>query len=112
MFDCISEYFCREIDRGAQVCIEMKGNQTWIWDVADLTTKRSFAFDYSYWSHDGFHIDSTGLSVPDNDHYSDQNRVFADLGQGVLTNAFAGMFSSSYISVPVSYPYLAIEMVV
>ncbi len=90
----------------------MKGNQTWIWDVADLTTKRSFAFDYSYWSHDGFHIDSTGLSVPDNDHYSDQNRVFADLGQGVLTNAFAGMFSSSYISVPVSYPYLAIEMVV
>lgn len=86
----------RELDRGAKLCIEMKGNQTWIWDVNDMSTRRSFSFDYSYWSHDGFHNDSSGLSIPDNDHYSDQDRVFKDLGQGVLTNAFAGFNTSLF----------------
>ena len=81
-----------EVDRGAKLCIEMVGKATTIWDVNEPErTKKTFAFDYSYWSHDGFHLDDTGLSIPDNDHYADQKRVFADLGQGVLTNAFAGL---------------------
>lgn len=81
-----------EVERGAKLCIEMVGKATTIWDVNEPErTKKTFAFDYSYWSHDGFHLDDTGLSIPDNDHYADQKRVFADLGQGVLTNAFAGL---------------------
>ena len=69
----------------------MAKNQTHIWDVSDPEhSKKSFAFDYSYWSHDAFHIDETGLCVPDKPNYADQKQVFEDLGRGVLSNAFQG----------------------
>ncbi len=89
----------------------MEGNTTIIWDVNDEEkTRRKFAFDYSYWSHSGFHADSTGLLIPDDDkyacfdiahsqkylsmmysRYADQKKVFNDLGVGVLKNAFEGV---------------------
>jgi hypothetical protein len=70
----------------------MRGNTTTIFDVNDPDkTKRDFTFDFSYWSHDSFHIDANGVAVPDSDRYADQTRVFNDLGQGVLKNAFGGM---------------------
>ena len=61
----------RENERAAKVCIKMEGNTTIIWDVNDEEkTRRKFAFDYSYWSHSGFHADSTGLLIPDDDKYA------------------------------------------
>ena len=33
---------------------------------------RKFLFDYSYWSHDGYEVDSKGYNKPVNPHYVDQ----------------------------------------
>ncbi|EYC32047.1 hypothetical protein Y032_0003g1371 [Ancylostoma ceylanicum] len=49
-----------------------------------------FTFDHSYWSHDGFQEEKNGYFSPTDDRYADQKRVFADLGKGVLENAWAG----------------------
>nr|XP_039265473.1 kinesin-like protein KIF28P isoform X1 [Styela clava] len=81
----------RERDRGSVCIIEMDGTQTKITnpDPQPGEDPKTFAFDYSYWSHDGFH-DDDGVLVADNDKYATQRRVFEDLGQGVLDNAFEG----------------------
>ncbi|EDQ91195.1 uncharacterized protein MONBRDRAFT_17919 [Monosiga brevicollis MX1] len=77
----------REKDRNAQLCIEMKGAQTIIRGDAG---EKKFTFDYSYWSHDGFEEREDGLLVPTSPKYADQQRVFEDLGQLVLENAWEG----------------------
>uniref|UniRef100_A0A1I8HLB6 Kinesin-like protein n=1 Tax=Macrostomum lignano TaxID=282301 RepID=A0A1I8HLB6_9PLAT len=53
---------------------------------------KTFAFDYSYWSHDGFEERPDGVLEPQSasSNYASQKRVFGDLGQGVLNNAFLG----------------------
>ena len=87
---------CSEKDHSAKLCINMVGNQTSIWDISDPEkSKRQFTFDYSYWSHDGFDMRPDGYAFPTGDRYADQARVFKDLGQGVLTNAFGGGCCSS-----------------
>lgn len=40
----------------------MKGNQTLLYDPNGK--KRTFAFDHSFWSHDGFKEEEDGLLVP------------------------------------------------
>ena len=45
----------REKDRGATCCIRMRGTTTIIINP-DTEEEKEFAFDYSYWSHDGFDI--------------------------------------------------------
>lgn len=80
----------REKQEGAVLCVEMKGKMTKVF--SDEMTKEFF-FDYSYWSHDGFVEDpDSGMMVPDGPGsiYSDQRKVFDDLGVGVLNNAFEG----------------------
>ena len=59
-------------------------------DPATGKEARSFTFDYSYWSHDGYTEDAGGVFKPSSAEYADQQRVFEDLGQGVLKNAFLG----------------------
>lgn len=52
---------------------------------------RRFTFDHSYWSHDGFRVLADGYLAPERgSHYADQHRLFNDLGQQVLSNAWAG----------------------
>ena len=52
---------------------------------------RRFTFDHSYWSHDGFRVLDNGYFAPaPGSHYADQHRLFNDLGQQVLANAWAG----------------------
>ncbi|CDW74930.1 chromosome-associated kinesin klp1 [Stylonychia lemnae] len=52
---------------------------------------KEFAFDYSYWSHDGFDEEANGYMRPSSDsNYADQDKVFQDLGIQVLDNAFDG----------------------
>jgi kinesin family member 13 len=80
----------REKQEGAVLCVDMQGKMTKVFSP-ELT--KEFYFDYSYWSHDGFVEDGdSGMMVPDGpgSKYADQQRVFDDLGVGVLNNAFEG----------------------
>jgi hypothetical protein len=84
----------------------MVGHTTLIRDPSNMAKEpRSFTYDYSYWSHDGYTETPDGLLVPaaqfecymclcvglmDDRTYVDQAQVFEDLGRGVLNNAFEG----------------------
>lgn len=52
----------------------MTGNSTKIRDPAapDNVEPRKFAFDYSYWSHDGFEEKEDGYFAPVTPRYADQ----------------------------------------
>lgn len=68
----------------------MSGDTTTVVDVSKQKSDKSFSFDYSYWSFDGFTTDEHGMHSKDDDRYIDQVQVFDDLGQGVLDNAMQG----------------------
>ena len=55
----------REKDRNATCIIRMRGKTTVIINP-DTDEEKEFAFDYSYWSHDGFDIleDPPGYNEP------------------------------------------------
>ena len=55
-------------------------------DPAGQKPPRSFTFDHSYWSHDGYKADESGVFVPASSKYADQDTVFNDLGRGMLDN--------------------------
>ncbi|XP_046843384.1 kinesin-like protein KIF28P isoform X2 [Xenia sp. Carnegie-2017] len=80
----------REKDRNAKCCIDMPSKtMTRIKDPDNPDQPpKEFTFDFSYWSHDGYEVNSEGLCVPTDAKYADQRTVFDDLGQGVLNNAF------------------------
>ncbi|EDV26227.1 uncharacterized protein TRIADDRAFT_23272, partial [Trichoplax adhaerens] len=82
----------RENARGATVIINMIDKTTEISNPAEKNEEpKRFSFDYSYWSHDDFtKRESDGYLVPASPRYADQLRVFKDLGQGVLDNAWKG----------------------
>ncbi|RUS74658.1 hypothetical protein EGW08_017564, partial [Elysia chlorotica] len=82
----------REKDRNAKLVIKMQGSTTTISNPeAPSEEPKKFAFDYSYWSHDGFSTQDDGILVPEaGSPYASQHKVFQDLGQGVLDNAFEG----------------------
>ncbi|XP_066281577.1 kinesin-like protein KIF28P [Branchiostoma lanceolatum] len=79
----------REKAANSKCILSMNGSQTVITDPATGNTKM-FGFDQSYWSHDGFKEDDNGIYQGTDSSYADQRRVFNDLGQGVLNNAWAG----------------------
>ena len=63
----------REKERNATLIIKMEGNSTYITDPSDPKAEpRKFAFDYSYWSHDGFTADDAGYLNPSSSKYADQ----------------------------------------
>ena len=87
----------REKDFNSTLIIGMDGNQTTIKDPNNPAKEpRKFAFDYSYWSHDGFKVEDDGYLSPENDRYADQTKVFKDLGEGVLNNAWKGFNCSLF----------------
>ncbi len=57
-----------------------------------------FTFDFSYWSHDGFIEKPDGYMIPtdQSSKYASQQKVFDDLGSGVLQNAFDGFNCSLF----------------
>ena len=57
----------REKGRNAQVIIHMNGNSTTITNPENNETK-SFTFDYSYWSFDGFKEEKNGYTSADPSH--------------------------------------------
>lgn len=68
----------------------MDGNQTTLINFDDPKKNRSFAFDFSFWSHDEFEITPDGLNVPMGDKYADQRKVYELVGTQILTNAWQG----------------------
>eukprot|EP00930_Biecheleria_cincta_P084034 TRINITY_DN73531_c0_g1_i1.p1 TRINITY_DN73531_c0_g1~~TRINITY_DN73531_c0_g1_i1.p1 ORF type:complete len:828 (+),score=192.69 TRINITY_DN73531_c0_g1_i1:80-2485(+) len=80
----------REQGLNAQCCIEMNGPTTTITNPETKEAK-PFAFDESFWSHDGFEDDGAGYMRPlPGTKYADQRYVFDTFGQRVLDNAWNG----------------------
>jgi pSer/pThr/pTyr-binding forkhead associated (FHA) protein len=85
----------REKSMNSFLCIDMDDSQTVI-KHPETKEPKTFNFDFSYWSHDGFHEASDGELVADNSKYATQQKVFDDLGQDVLKSAFDGYNSTLF----------------
>mmetsp|Transcript_27741 Transcript_27741/g.72831 ORF Transcript_27741/g.72831 Transcript_27741/m.72831 type:complete len:1000 (-) Transcript_27741:1314-4313(-) len=87
----------REKERNAKCIIGMKGKQTTITNPQD-GKERSFNFDTSYWSFDGFKEQDDGVFVPNSptSKFSGQLEVFEHVGKGVLQNAYQGFNTSLF----------------
>ncbi|XP_070571376.1 kinesin-like protein KIF28P isoform X2 [Ptychodera flava] len=79
----------REKNANSKCVVSMSGNSTTIKHPESGKT-HTFAFDFSYWSHDGYTQDDNGVYIATGIKYADQRTVFSDLGQGVLKNAWEG----------------------
>jgi len=100
----------REKERNAKCIIRMQGPTTIITNP-DTQEEKDFAFDFSYWSHDGFDVlnePEPDLGLPGGGYnaignrrggpttspfgmeYADQRLVYLGLGQSVLDNALQG----------------------
>jgi len=68
----------RELDKHppAKCIVSMDGKSTTIKNPHDERDAKKFAFDYSYWSHDGFKDTKEGYSEPDLS--SPNGKKFAD----------------------------------
>ena len=68
----------REKQRNAKCFVDMNDNTTRLYNPSDIHDEpKTFTFDYSYWSHDGFTENSDGLCQTDSSHanghkYADQ----------------------------------------
>ncbi|KAL6113275.1 uncharacterized protein ACO6RY_11602 [Pungitius sinensis] len=82
----------RERDAGSRCIVSMVTSSITIQDPRESQSRRTFSFDYAYWSHSSFAQDSSGLYVPEEPggRYADQHSVFQDLGEGILENALQG----------------------
>eukprot|EP00095_Tigriopus_kingsejongensis_P011917 maker-scaffold507_size152468-snap-gene-0.36 protein:Tk11917 transcript:maker-scaffold507_size152468-snap-gene-0.36-mRNA-1 annotation:"kinesin-like protein kif28p-like" len=90
----------REKDRKAKVIISMSGNTTNITNPENSEEKK-FTFDHSYWSFDGSKDRKDGYAEADKNHkngkkFCDQQRVFDDIGRGILDNAWKGFNASLF----------------
>ncbi|XP_022241347.1 kinesin-like protein KIF28P [Limulus polyphemus] len=62
---------------------------------------KKFAYDFSYWSHDGYIEQDNGYCTADDSHpngrkFADQAKVYEDLGRSVLNNAWEGYNSTLF----------------
>ena len=78
----------REKERESECIISMIQNQTKIKD--ELGQEKTFTFDHSFWSHDGFEATETGYLKAVDDRYADQQYVFNAVGKQILDNAWEG----------------------
>lgn len=84
----VRPFNAREVELNSKLCVKMVGNTTTL--IEDTGEERPFTFDYSFWSHDGFHEDPSGRFVPDSDKYADQQFVYEKVGRQILDNATDG----------------------
>lgn len=78
----------REIKLRTELCVQMTSNTTILKN--EEGKERTFAFDYSFWSHDGFEERPDGTLVSTSERYADQEQVFNTVGKEILENAWAG----------------------
>ncbi|XP_076366810.1 kinesin-like protein KIF28 isoform X1 [Tachypleus tridentatus] len=80
----------------------MDGSTTFLFNpVAPKEEPKKFAYDFSYWSNDGYIEQNNGYCTADLNHpngskYADQAKVYDDLGRGVLNNAWEGYNSTLF----------------
>ena len=67
----VFSFFQREKNAGSKCIISMKDKTTTIKNPENGDIK-SFAFDHSYWSHDGFKETPSGINEAETDAYTDQ----------------------------------------
>lgn len=79
----------RERDINSQLCVSMNGSSTTITNPKDGKSK-TFTYDHSFWSYNGFETDENGYHYPIDDKYSDQQKVYDLLGKDMLENAWKG----------------------
>jgi kinesin family member 13 len=84
----VRPYNQREKERESSCVIEMNGKSTIIKD--ELGQEKTFSFDYSFWSHDGFTLRDDGYAEADDGKYADQRQVFDCVGKEILDNAWEG----------------------
>ncbi|RMZ97655.1 kinesin KIF28P, partial [Brachionus plicatilis] len=77
----------REKEANSKLIVSMTGNQTIITDP-DTNEEKKYAYDFS--SHDGYKEDANGYLTGTKPNYADQRKVFNDLGEGILNNAWEG----------------------
>ena len=78
----------RERKMKTELCVKMDGNTTTL--LHPQKKRRTFAFDYSFWSHDEFKEDQEGVLKPTSDKYKDQAYVYDKVGKEILESAWAG----------------------
>jgi len=91
----IRPFNSREKDMNAVLCVDMSGVNTII-KHPETKEPKTFAFDFSYWSHDGFKEGPDGELIKLSDKYATQEMVYKDLGQDVLTSAYDGYNSTLF----------------
>jgi len=76
-----------------RIALHAQGPQTTIINPED-DSEKDFAFDYSYWSHDGFITEDDGYNTGGGpaskygSQYASQKDVYEHLGQKMLENAW------------------------
>ena len=65
-------YNQREVNRKAKLIISMSGNSTSISCPTSASDNKTFTFDHSYWSHDGYKEQEDGYLAPTSPEYADQ----------------------------------------
>ena len=88
----VRPYNQREKDLQCRLCVEMMGPTTRLFDADDPEKHRDFTFDYSFWSHDGFEELENGYLYPIDDRFIDQKRIFKELGEDIIKNAWYLIF--------------------
>jgi len=85
----VRPFNAREKERESECIIQMPGqNQTKIHD--ENGKERTFTFDHSFWSHDGYKVLDDGYLQPVDEEYADQKKVFDAVGRQILENAWEG----------------------
>ncbi|XP_067901805.1 kinesin-like protein KIF28 [Heterodontus francisci] len=81
-----------EKDAGSRCIMSMVLNSITVCDPRNQNNTKTFTFDLSYWSHSAFIKNKEGILIPDGptSRFADQRRVFDDLGQEMLNNAWKG----------------------
>lgn len=80
----------RELKGNSKCCVKMQGPTTQLIDPATGKDK-TFTFDYSFWSHDGFEeVDGILKKKNGQGIYATQQEVYECLGKQVLDNAWEG----------------------
>ena len=75
-------------EKDCHCIIDMAGSSTIIKDENGV--EKTFAFDYSFWSHDSFTLREDGYAEADGDRYADQRHVYDCVGKEILDNAWEG----------------------
>jgi hypothetical protein len=77
----VRPYNERELKAAPRLCVSMSGPTTTMTEQ-EGAEPRSFTFDYSFWSHDGFALAADGTAVAEEGSaYADQAHVYNALGK-------------------------------